>query len=62
MKLSGCTFIRNGDLFGYPYLESVTCLLELCDEVVVVIGNCDDDTAVKIKAINNPKKLDLLCI
>lgn len=55
MKLSGCTFIRNGDLFGYPYLESINCLLELCDEVVVVIGNCDDDTAVKIKTIDNAK-------
>ncbi len=55
MKISGCTFIRNGELFGYPYLESIQCLLDICDEVVVVIGNCNDETLHNVKSINNSK-------
>ncbi len=55
MKLSGCTFVRDGDLFGYPYLESINCLLNICDEVVVVVGNCSDDTLKNIKSIKDSK-------
>jgi hypothetical protein len=55
MKLSGCTFVRDGDLFGYPYLASINCLLNICDEVVVVVGNCRDDTLNNIKSIQDSK-------
>lgn len=55
MKISGCTFIRNGSILGYPYIDSINSLLQLCDEVIVVVGNSEDDTLYHIKQINNPK-------
>lgn len=55
MKISGFTFIRNGNYYGYPFIESIKSLLPLCDEVVVAIGNSDDKTREDIVALNNPK-------
>jgi hypothetical protein len=55
MKVSGFTFVRNGAILGYPFIESIKSLLMLCDEVVVAVGISDDDTLVQIQAIDNPK-------
>ena len=44
MKISGFTFVRNGFKLGYPVLESLQSLLDICDEVVIAIGNSDDET------------------
>jgi glycosyltransferase involved in cell wall biosynthesis len=57
MKVSGFTFVRNGGILGYPYIESIKSLLMLCDEVVVAVGNSDDDTYAQIAklALTNPK-------
>jgi len=55
MKISGFTFIRNGSLLGYPYIESLRSLLPLCDEVVVAVGAGQDDTLTRITAIGSPK-------
>jgi len=55
MKISGFTFIRNGTLLGYPYIESLHSLLPLCDEVIVVVGNGQDDTLARIATITDPK-------
>lgn len=55
MKVSGFTFLRNGTILGYPYIESLKSLLAVCDEVVVALGNSDDDTYEKVKAIGDPK-------
>jgi hypothetical protein len=55
MKISGFSFIRNGTLLGYPYLESVHSLLALCDEVIVAVGKGKDDTLARLQAINDPK-------
>ncbi|MBP9742143.1 MAG: glycosyltransferase [Burkholderiales bacterium] len=55
IKISGFTFIRNGSILGYPFIESIKSLLMLCDEVVVAVGNSEDDTLLKIKEINDPK-------
>jgi len=38
MKVSGFTFIRNGTLLGYPYVESILSILPLCDEFTVAVG------------------------
>ena len=35
--LGGSLFIRNGDKFDYCYRESIQCLLEFCDKVVVCV-------------------------
>jgi hypothetical protein len=55
MKISGFTFVRNGTILGYPYIESIQSLLNLCDEVIVAVGSSDDDTLINIKNLNSPK-------
>ena len=59
MKVSGFTFIRNGNLLGYPYVESIRSALPLCDEFVVAVGNSDDETLERIRAINSNKLIIL---
>jgi glycosyltransferase involved in cell wall biosynthesis len=55
MKVSGFTFVRNGELLGYPFIESIKSLLAVCDEVIVAVGESEDDTLNKIKQINDSK-------
>lgn len=55
MKVSGFTFIRNAIKYDYPIIEAISSILPLCDEVVVAIGNSDDDTRLLIENINSPK-------
>jgi glycosyltransferase involved in cell wall biosynthesis len=55
MKISGFTFIRNGTLLGYPFIESILSALPICDEFVVAVGDSEDDTLERIKAINSYK-------
>jgi len=55
MKVSGFTFLRNGTMLGYPYIESLQSLLQVCDEVVVAIGKSEDDTLERVRAINDPR-------
>jgi hypothetical protein len=55
MKVSGFTFIRNGTLLGYPYIESLLSLLPLCDEIVVAVGKGQDDTLARLQALDEPK-------
>jgi glycosyltransferase involved in cell wall biosynthesis len=55
MKISCFTFIRNGTLLGYPFIESIRSALPLCDEFVVAVGDSEDDTLERIQAINSGK-------
>ncbi|WP_373974208.1 glycosyltransferase [Chitinibacter sp. SCUT-21] len=55
MKVSGFTFLRNGTMLGYPYVESLKSLLLVCDEVIVAVGASEDDTLEQVKAINDPR-------
>ncbi len=55
MKISGFTFVRNGTLLGYPYLESLHSLLSICDEVVVAVGAGPDDTLTQIQGLGDSK-------
>jgi glycosyltransferase involved in cell wall biosynthesis len=55
MKISGFTFIRNGTMLGYPFVESICSALPLCDEFVIAVGDSDDDTLARIQAINSDK-------
>lgn len=55
MKVSGFTFIRNGNNLGYPFVESIRSALPICDEFIVVLGNSDDGTEEAIQAIGDPK-------
>ena len=55
MKVAGFTFIRNAVKNDYPIVEAITSILSLCDEFIVAVGNCDDDTRNLIVGINSPK-------
>lgn len=55
MKVSGFTFVRNALLFDYPFLESLSSLLPLCDEVVVAVGRSDDETLEKLQSFQSQK-------
>lgn len=55
MKVSGFTFVRNAIKFDYPIVEAITSILSVCDEMIVAVGNSDDDTLGLIKSIDSPK-------
>jgi len=55
MKISGFTFVRNAVKFDYPVVEAILSILPICDEVVVAVGNSDDDTLGLIERINSDK-------
>lgn len=53
--LSGFTVIRNARLMGYPVLESIRSILPLVDEMLVAVGQSDDDTRDMIASLADPK-------
>ena len=55
MKVSGFTFIKNGQILGYPFLESIQSILPIVDEFIVNVGESEDDTLSLIKSIKNSK-------
>ena len=52
MKVCGFSFVRNGVKFDYPFEEAIRSILPLCDEVIVAVGNSDDKTLERVKAID----------
>jgi glycosyltransferase involved in cell wall biosynthesis len=57
LKVSGFTFIRNAILLDYPIVAAIKSILPLCDEVVVAVGNSDDDTLGLIQNIDRKVKI-----
>jgi hypothetical protein len=55
MKISGFTIIKNAEQNDYPIVEAITSILPVVDEMVVLIGDCDDATEALIQSINSPK-------
>lgn len=55
MKVSGFSFIRNGQKFGYPFIESIRSILPICDDFYIAVGNSDDDTLEMVKSIDETK-------
>lgn len=57
MKISGFTFIKNGDKLYIPTKESILSILPICDEFVIALGDCDEDdkTEALINSIDSPK-------
>jgi hypothetical protein len=55
MKVTGCTFIRNAEKYDYPIVSSLQSLLPLCDEVIVVLGNSEDNTENWLRNIGSDK-------
>jgi hypothetical protein len=55
MKVSGCTFLRNGHKLGYPFVQSIRSILPIVDEFVVALGPSDDGTEESLREIGDPK-------
>jgi hypothetical protein len=55
MKVSGFTFLRNGQRLGYPFAASIRSILPIVDEFVIALGPCDDDTEKMVRGIGDPK-------
>ncbi|MBX7203373.1 MAG: glycosyltransferase family 2 protein [Bacteroidia bacterium] len=51
MKVSGFTFIRNAVRYDYPLVESVRSIIPLCNEVIVMAGNSNDNTHELLAAL-----------
>jgi len=59
VKVSGFTFIRNAIKLDYPIVEAIQSILPLCDEVIVAVGNSEDDTLALIQSID-PTKIKII--
>jgi hypothetical protein len=55
MRVSACTFIRNGQLLGYPFIASIRSILPIVDEFVIAVGQGDDETLAMLRRLNEPK-------
>jgi hypothetical protein len=55
VRVSGFTIARNAVKFGYPIRESLTSLLPLVDELIVGVGDGEDDTWEVVNSIGDTK-------
>ena len=55
MKVSAFTFIKNGQLLGYPFLQSIQSILPIVDEFIINVGKSEDNTLELIKSLTSPK-------
>lgn len=55
MKTTGVTIIRNAVKNDYPVLEAIRSILPVVDEMIVLIGDSDDNTEDLIKNISSEK-------
>ena len=55
MNVSGFTFVRNGVLYDYPFFESISSTLPLCQEFIVVVGHSTDGTLERLQQLERRK-------
>ena len=55
MKVSAFTFIKNGQILGYPFLQSIKSILPIVDEFVINVGESEDNTLELICSIKDQK-------
>lgn len=55
VKISGFTIIKDAVINGYPIVEAISSILPLVDEMIVSIGQSEDDTVGLIQSINSEK-------
>jgi glycosyltransferase involved in cell wall biosynthesis len=55
MRVCGFTIIRNAVKLDYPVVEAIRSILPICDEVVVAVGQSDDNTLDLIRRIDQQK-------
>lgn len=59
MKVSGFTLCRNGVRLGFPFRESLRSLAPLCDEIVVALGEGEDNTAEELQKLSGELPCEL---
>ena len=55
MKVSAFTFIKNGQILGYPFLQSIQSVLPIVDEFIINVGESEDDTLEMINSLKDEK-------
>lgn len=55
MKISGFIIIRNAVINDYPVVESIRSILPMVDEMIVSVGDSEDDTIGLISSIGSNK-------
>src|ERR1043166_9281880 len=55
MFVSGFTIVRNAVRLDYPVREAIESILPVVDEMIVLIGNSDDETYNLISSIESDK-------
>ena len=55
MRVSAFTFIKNGQILGYPFIQSIQSILPIVDEFVINVGQSEDDTLALIQSIMTQK-------
>jgi len=55
MKVSGFTFVKNAVKYGYPVVESINSILPIVDEMIVCLGDSEDETNKLIESIISSK-------
>lgn len=55
MKVSGFTFVKNAVKYGYPVVESIKSLLPIVDEMIVCLGDSEDETNKLVESIDSDK-------
>jgi hypothetical protein len=55
MKVSAFTFIKNGQILGYPFIQSIQSILPIVDEFIINVGESEDSTLALINSINDQK-------
>lgn len=55
IAISGFTLVRNASILDFPVEASIRSLLPVVDECVVNVGASEDDTLLRVRAIDSPK-------
>lgn len=55
MKITGFTIIKNAVKNDYPVVEAISSILPVVDEMLVSIGDSEDDTEALIRSIRSDK-------
>ena len=51
MLVSGLSVIKNGTRLGYPFLESISSAIDICEEFVVVVDPGEDNTLEMLREL-----------
>ena len=55
MNISAYTYVRNGILMGYPFIESIQSVLPIVNEFVVILGDSTDGSKEALQGLGSSK-------